>query len=357
MKHKFIALSVLTLLVGMVSQPLIGVRADTYRPTLYDLDYPQAELNNKTIRETFEDYYMKDSENLIINFTIPVSDITDTYYKYDSLSNNSSLDNYYYAVGKNLFNKSNAVFGFYINTVNGQTTSSAIKSVSEYIRIKPSTAYQWTESDGFAWYDYNKLFLSSSSGTTVTSPSNAQFLRLTITNTNTFQLELGSTATAYETYIKPTHLYNISDYITTKQYSPLYDTTFDLMTGANIKTQMDYFMTNPLYFLDFDEVGPLTNAQIDYWYDHYQTLKWFEINDIPVGNQIRIDSDIMTLIIAMVFFAIGCFFAWKTDNSWLYAISGLLWFAPIFLIENIFIIIFSVSMIIFSTILAFWQKE
>jgi len=63
------------------------------------------------------------------------------------------------------------------------------------------------------------------------------------------------------------------------------------------------------------------------------------------------------LLIAFIMFLLGYYLAYKTDTKWLYMLSGLLWFVPIFLIENIFIIIFSITMIIFSGLIAFTQEE
>jgi membrane-bound ClpP family serine protease len=63
------------------------------------------------------------------------------------------------------------------------------------------------------------------------------------------------------------------------------------------------------------------------------------------------------LIAGLILFAIGFFMAWKTKTSWLYAVSGILWFIPMFLIDNIFIIVFSIAMLIFCGIMAFWDKE
>jgi hypothetical protein len=64
-------------------------------------------------------------------------------------------------------------------------------------------------------------------------------------------------------------------------------------------------------------------------------------------------NDGFIVIAAIVAFCIGFFFAWKSDTKWLYAISGLLWFVPIFLVNNIFLTVFSIVMIVFSFILAF----
>lgn len=69
-----------------------------------------------------------------------------------------------------------------------------------------------------------------------------------------------------------------------------------------------------------------------------------------------IDNEII-LIIAFILFIIGTFIAWRTDTTWLFMISGLLWFVPLFIVDNIFIAIFSISMILFWSIQAFGKKE
>lgn len=68
-------------------------------------------------------------------------------------------------------------------------------------------------------------------------------------------------------------------------------------------------------------------------------------------------DDGFILITGLILFAIGYFLAWKTNTKWLFAVSGLLWFIPIFIIENTFIIIFSVVMLIFSGTLGFVNRN
>lgn len=68
-------------------------------------------------------------------------------------------------------------------------------------------------------------------------------------------------------------------------------------------------------------------------------------------------DDGFILIAALLVFFIGIFFAWKTNTRWLYMISGLLWFIPIFIIDNIFIVIFSISMILFWSLQTFNKEE
>jgi len=150
---------------------------------------------------------------------------------------------------------------------------------------------------------------------------------------------------------------NIQLFALADKYSPMFDTTWDNLTDEQIDLQIRDYMAINYHNLNFDEIGELTDSQINYWYDHYQTLKWYEFNDIPVGNQININSDIVILLIGLTLFIVGYLLAWKTGHSWLYAISGLLWFIPIAILDNMWIIIFSIVMIIFSAILAFMKKE
>ena len=149
-----------------------------------------------------------------------------------------------------------------------------------------------------------------------------------------------------------TQLFALAD-----RYSPMFDTTWDNLSDEQIDLQIRDYMAINYHNLNFDEIGELTDSQIDYWYDHYQTLKWYEFNEIPVGNQININSDIVILLIGLTLFIVGYLLAWRTGHSWLYAISGLLWFIPIAILDNMWIIIFSIVMIIFSAILAFMKKE
>lgn len=113
--------------------------------------------------------------------------------------------------GKNLFDKTDVTPKKYID-VDGNILSINNNYVSGYIPVKPNTIYylnQWvgsTVSRYMAWYDKDKVFISTDrpaySGGTLTAPSNAYFIRLTIyiDYLDTAQLELGSSATAYSAY-------------------------------------------------------------------------------------------------------------------------------------------------------------
>src|SRR5690606_26308131 len=77
-------------------------------------------------------------------------------------------------------------------------------------------------------------------------------------------------------------LFNISTLIANKQYSPIFNTTFDLMSDTNIKTQMDAFValgldTRNNYLIDYLSLGiPLSTMEdIETYYDLYvENLPW-----------------------------------------------------------------------------------
>jgi len=109
-------------------------------------------------------------------------------------------------VGKNLFNKDTITAGYYVNWGSpGELVSSAGFSASDYITILPSTEYILNQPQTFlSFYDENKNWISgtSSAGWPLTTPSNAEYIRLTINvdTEDTAQFELGNVSTVYESY-------------------------------------------------------------------------------------------------------------------------------------------------------------
>jgi len=154
-------------------------------------------------------------------FNIWQNGVNATYYATDG--NVSTVDGYYYAAGKNLFDNTNRVDGQRFD----QTTGNFIASGNQfytpnYISIKPNTTYTYSFSASIdlriIYYDANKTFISglliSTVGTsdTRTTPSNAYYIRLStaILKINTLQIEEGSTATTYEPFAQPTTLLNLT---------------------------------------------------------------------------------------------------------------------------------------------------
>lgn len=112
---------------------------------------------------------------------------------------------------KNLFDKDAARRGYEItNASTGQISPSANWFVTDYIHISPNTTYVVsgaTRGANVLFYDKNKTFISTvqySANYTVTVPDNSEIyyliLNSVLTDIDNFQLEKGSTATAYQPY-------------------------------------------------------------------------------------------------------------------------------------------------------------
>lgn len=120
------------------------------------------------------------------------------------------------AVGKNLFDKSIANDKYYVNISNGTLVSNSDWISTDYIEIKGNTVYVQNTGTlnsagaGVAYYDKDKNFISSNqilstNNYSFTTATNARYLRTCTRvsdggNLDTFQLEEGAVATAYDTY-------------------------------------------------------------------------------------------------------------------------------------------------------------
>lgn len=135
--------------------------------------------------------------------------------------------------GKNLLDQSKCIAKRYINA-NGGVYNSDNWSVSDYTPIKGGQTYTFSGYTAAGWsayhafYNSNKTFISSVyaiNHSTFTAPNNATYVRLSIyTETPTVaQLELSSTATAYEPYQGQT--------VTIDLDGTRYGGTLDVLTG------------------------------------------------------------------------------------------------------------------------------
>ena len=68
-------------------------------------------------------------------------------------------------------------------------------------------------------------------------------------------------------------------------------------------------------------------------------------------------TDLNILLITLIMYIIAIYLYRKFRINWILAPTIILWFVPIFLVENLFIVIFSVIMIIITIVLAFFSKE
>jgi len=122
--------------------------------------------------------------------------------------------------GKNLFDGTKATDGKRITT-DGTLIDGSAYSASDYISVKPNTAYYLSHVIGIsAWYTSalytkNKDFIelkdipgSSDASGYITTSANAAYIRINVltANKNTVQIEEGNQATTYEPYHKTTDL-------------------------------------------------------------------------------------------------------------------------------------------------------
>ncbi|PGM07248.1 hypothetical protein CN938_22315, partial [Bacillus thuringiensis] len=110
----------------------------------------------------------------------------------------------FFSLGKNKFDVNTITAGYYVDSSNGKLVPSAGFNASDYIKVKPNTYYTKTYGYFYAWYDEQNVFISggnsSSSPTTMLAPSNASYLRVSITDSlkATLQVEEGITQSSYE---------------------------------------------------------------------------------------------------------------------------------------------------------------
>src|SRR5690554_3623748 len=68
-------------------------------------------------------------------------------------------------------------------------------------------------------------------------------------------------------------------------------------------------------------------------------------------------TDMDILLIALIMYIITLFLYFKFKVSWFLTPTILLWFVPIFIVDNLFIKIFSVIMIIISIVITLFNGE
>ena len=156
------------------------------------------------------------------------TDIEDLQTKIDNLEIPSG-DSEYVILGKNKFNPDTVTTGKYISESNGNLATNSNYNASDYIDV--SSSEKWTRSKAYrlAWYDANKTFISglNTQTLTVTRPTNAKYVRLSLTvaDMSSFQFEAGETKTEYEKYG-----YKLRDDVSVKVASE-----FELLPIPNIK--------------------------------------------------------------------------------------------------------------------------
>jgi hypothetical protein len=111
-----------------------------------------------------------------------------------------------FRTGKNLFNHHTSLAGKYVDQY-GRETANASYAASTKIRLAPTTVYTANQNMRFvAFFDKNGLSMPTvgitSNTTTFTTPTDAVYARISVTESSkaAFQLEVGSSSTAFEEY-------------------------------------------------------------------------------------------------------------------------------------------------------------
>lgn len=63
------------------------------------------------------------------------------------------------------------------------------------------------------------------------------------------------------------------------------------------------------------------------------------------------------LLITLIMYILAMFLYFKFKINWILLPTVLLWLVPIFTLDNLFIIVFSVIMIIITIVITFFNKE
>jgi hypothetical protein len=104
--------------------------------------------------------------------------------------------------GKNLFDKSTVVTGYYILS-NGNLQTDVNFYTSDFILVNPSTNYFCSNLFSYSFFTSEKVRVSSATSSSLPiTPSNCYYLKISGTNSTAAinQLELGITGTTYESY-------------------------------------------------------------------------------------------------------------------------------------------------------------
>jgi hypothetical protein len=115
-------------------------------------------------------------------------------------------DTSFVTTGKNLFNKDVVISGYGIYS-NGDLYVDSLRSVSDYIPVKPNTIYARTSDSASIQYNSNKEMISGTGFSNVipyliTTDADAAYVRVSTTNIllDEYQFEEGSARTTYESY-------------------------------------------------------------------------------------------------------------------------------------------------------------
>lgn len=379
----------------------------SFKANYYSIDQPVIDLNNHTLNEVFTDTINKldqykitsildlkiyeglslrdifESGNLILSSVITLSSgVTRDNINFDLYRNSTNADigfrfdymfesgnsfyvSYYrYGYTKTDFTFSVFDYNTYSNEViyNTLTTLQGNKEEqkSSIITINKNGCrfYPRTYTNDIDVSLNNYVILDMSIFTT--APSQAQ-----LDDWLSFYLDPSTIASFdmvgdIQVYKVGDTLYNLNEMINDKVYSTFNLDTFDNLTEGEITDQFGAWQTlgiediEVLSLTEFQTFAPaLDQEDMLYWYNYYNLI--LEYDEVQAG--ILSDLEITILIIALVLFIIGIALAIYFHHKIMFFVTGLLWFVPIVIVPNIFIITFSVIMIIIFGLLAFYNSQ
>jgi len=207
--------------------------------TAYSINDIQIEQGD--ILSTYESY----KEGLLVSYlfdkTIKTDNILDSSVTADKIS--------IILRGKNIFDKTAITASHYVNYLSGVLVASVSYNASDYLKVSELTQYICNELIYYkAYYNEYKIFISGENTNvdTFTTPSNAAYVRLTISTAkdlDTLQIEQGATTTTYEVfkhYIAP-------HYVTEESIADNAITTDGIKFGAVTEDKIDLTYSEKIY--------------------------------------------------------------------------------------------------------------
>jgi len=276
-------------------------------------------LNEKNIKiETWtaKAYLINDQVNYlgkdwVSNASTLPTDIPGTSSKWvERLSAYNSYPITVSAIGKNLFDKSQITPDSYLSA--GVVTALNGYFTSPFMPVTPSTFYSKAVTQT-AYYDINKVYISQVGIGQFTTPANAYFVRISNANSSlaTMQLELGASATTYESYkFNINNLKNIIDdnQITTSKILDRNVTakkialqTLDYENDLNVGSAKNLFDKNKVVLdvilnasgVEMVSMGsyatPFMKCVPNLWYFASKVMNWgfFDINKVLIAGTVN----------------------------------------------------------------------
>jgi hypothetical protein len=242
------------------------------------LDYTLSDLNDHTLDEVFGQGNLLDSEQLVTNGGVDTnvtgwdkSNSTNEWLTGGYLRNTATGG---VASGITYTPTCAMVSGniYYFKTRARVTNTLATGILISGISTTPAGSTSFVPAQNI-WYEFGDIFTSTLTSTRIPFGIGHYYANIT-------------DATGAVMEVDYAYAFNISTLIGNKQYSPLYNTTFDLMSDAQIKAQMDLWVQNPQYWLDYDQLGIyLTQDELEEYYQMYlDILDGERVIDLALGT-------------------------------------------------------------------------